>query len=413
MTKSRDLANAATALNAVTAAELGYVDGVTSAIQTQLDAKLASSTAATTYVANALADAKGDIFVASADNTVTRLPVGSTGDTIVADSSTSTGLRYNPTTGNQNFLVNGNLDIWQRGTSFVNPATNAYTADRWATIYTVNQTTSRQTTGVPAGSTYCARFTYTGAGAIAMQAQALESSMVKMLAGKTVTVSVKLRRNASFSTSIYLTLSKNATADTFAGGTWTDIASTPITNAQLPTGTTSADWYTATLTTAIPNDGTANGLRVLVAEAATGSSGAYWEMAQVKLEIGSVATAMTLSGGTIQGELAACQRYYWRAGGNTVYQTFTNAGVAGNTSTVQVNLISPVPMRAVPTVLEYANLGLTDTVSTNAISNLVIAQQGIISNLLQATSSSLTQYRPYMVNANNSTSAYIAVGAEL
>jgi len=39
MTKSRDLANAATALNAVTATEIGFVDGVTSAIQTQLDAK--------------------------------------------------------------------------------------------------------------------------------------------------------------------------------------------------------------------------------------------------------------------------------------------------------------------------------------------------------------------------------------
>ena len=49
MTKARDLANAATALSAVTATELGYLDGVTSAIQTQLDAKLASSTAATTY----------------------------------------------------------------------------------------------------------------------------------------------------------------------------------------------------------------------------------------------------------------------------------------------------------------------------------------------------------------------------
>lgn len=39
MTKSRDLANAATALNAVTATEIGFVDGVTSAIQTQLNAK--------------------------------------------------------------------------------------------------------------------------------------------------------------------------------------------------------------------------------------------------------------------------------------------------------------------------------------------------------------------------------------
>ena len=47
MTKARDLANASTALSAVSATELGYVDGVTSAIQTQLDAKAASSTAVT------------------------------------------------------------------------------------------------------------------------------------------------------------------------------------------------------------------------------------------------------------------------------------------------------------------------------------------------------------------------------
>jgi hypothetical protein len=46
MSKARDLANGATALSAVSATELGYVDGVTSAIQTQLDAKspLASPT---------------------------------------------------------------------------------------------------------------------------------------------------------------------------------------------------------------------------------------------------------------------------------------------------------------------------------------------------------------------------------
>ncbi|MFN5091928.1 MAG: hypothetical protein ACK5EW_01575 [Bacteroidota bacterium] len=41
MTKARDLANFATAGAAVSATELGYVDGVTSAIQTQLNAKQA------------------------------------------------------------------------------------------------------------------------------------------------------------------------------------------------------------------------------------------------------------------------------------------------------------------------------------------------------------------------------------
>ena len=59
MTKARDLANAATALAAVSATELGYLDGVTSALQTQMNTK-----ATTTYV---------DTTVAAADSTPTAL----------------------------------------------------------------------------------------------------------------------------------------------------------------------------------------------------------------------------------------------------------------------------------------------------------------------------------------------------
>jgi hypothetical protein len=47
MTKARDLANAGTALTTVSATELGYLDGVTSAVQTQIDTKAASATAVT------------------------------------------------------------------------------------------------------------------------------------------------------------------------------------------------------------------------------------------------------------------------------------------------------------------------------------------------------------------------------
>ena len=50
MSKARDLANAATALSAVSATELGYLDGVTSAIQTQINTK-----ASTSYVDTAVA----------------------------------------------------------------------------------------------------------------------------------------------------------------------------------------------------------------------------------------------------------------------------------------------------------------------------------------------------------------------
>lgn len=44
MSKARDLANAATALSAVSATELGYVDGVTSPIQTQINTVTTSVT---------------------------------------------------------------------------------------------------------------------------------------------------------------------------------------------------------------------------------------------------------------------------------------------------------------------------------------------------------------------------------
>ena len=42
MTKARDLANAGTALTSVSATELGYLDGVTSAVQTQINTKQAT-----------------------------------------------------------------------------------------------------------------------------------------------------------------------------------------------------------------------------------------------------------------------------------------------------------------------------------------------------------------------------------
>jgi hypothetical protein len=52
MTKARDIASAAPAPAGVTSTELGYVDGVTSAIQTQMDTK-----ASTTYVNTTVAAA--------------------------------------------------------------------------------------------------------------------------------------------------------------------------------------------------------------------------------------------------------------------------------------------------------------------------------------------------------------------
>ena len=97
MTKARDLANASTALSAVSATELGYVDGVTSAIQTQLNAKQAVvsgvddteigylngvtsavQTQLDAKIAKTLTSTTGDIIYASAANTPARLGIGTT-----------------------------------------------------------------------------------------------------------------------------------------------------------------------------------------------------------------------------------------------------------------------------------------------------------------------------------------------
>lgn len=98
MTKARDLANAGTALTTVSATELGYLDGVTSAVQTQLNAKQAVvsgvdsteigyldgvtsaiQTQLNGKINNTLTTTTGDIIYASSANTPARLGIGSSG----------------------------------------------------------------------------------------------------------------------------------------------------------------------------------------------------------------------------------------------------------------------------------------------------------------------------------------------
>jgi len=114
MTKARDIASAAPAPSTVSATELGYLDGVSSAIQTQIDGKQAANANVSTTelgyldgvtsaiqtqldakVAKSLVDAKGDLLVGSANDTVSRLAVASTaGYVLTVDSAEATGLKW-------------------------------------------------------------------------------------------------------------------------------------------------------------------------------------------------------------------------------------------------------------------------------------------------------------------------------
>jgi hypothetical protein len=105
MSKARDIASAAPAPSTVSATELGYVDGVTSAIQTQLDAKLTTATASSTYIPKTLTTTTGDIIYASSANTPARLGIGST---------------------SQVLTVSGGVPSWATPTSTSFPAFSAY-----------------------------------------------------------------------------------------------------------------------------------------------------------------------------------------------------------------------------------------------------------------------------------------------
>jgi hypothetical protein len=309
--------------------------------------------------ANSPLTAKGDLFGYS--TAPARLAVGNDGEQIVADSSTSTGLRYQQQN-IKNYAYNSNFDIWQRGTSFA--SVTGYFADRWANVGSFNAVTaSRQTSGAAVGSYYYLRHTATGAGAYWNNVQSFETQDCEELWGKTVTLSMKVRRNATANNGgLILTLDKSATVDAGSGASWSAIGTTNVALASIPTGTTSADWLTVSLTVTVPSDGTANSLRINIAYNGGTASGSVYDFSQVMLQVGSVVTAYQRQNVTLQGELAACQRYYSKsynqsaAPGSATFEGFQYSGVnAVGTTTgyLGAEVFWPVRMRIAPTLTTY------------------------------------------------------------
>jgi hypothetical protein len=312
------------------------------------------------------------------------------------------------------------MDFWQRGTTVVGAVgtTSGYVADRWQGYrggYASGMTMTRQASGLT-GFQYCARVQRDSGNtstAARFFTQGFESITSIPLAGQTVTLSFYARAGANYSPT-----SSRLVAQLVQGTGTDQTVSNGLTGqsdviSQFANLTTT--WQRFSFTGSVAT--TSTQVAIILIDTPTGTAGAndWFEVTGVQLEAGSVATPFVRDGGTLQGELAACQRYYYRTGG-VDSALLSGSGMGQSTTTAIFPVQMPVSMRVRPTSLEYSGVWLYDGSNTLNPTSYALAG-GLVATpqmaLVQATATSgITQFRPYVMYGTGSTS-FIAFNAEL
>jgi len=287
----------------------------------------------------------------------------------------------------KNKILNSDFSIWQRGTSFSNPASAAFTADRWSVVWdgsgatrTVSQQTFTPGTAPVTGyeGAYFYRFNQSVAGTSGTY-NLFQNRMedVRTFAGQTVTISF-WGKAAATTNLVKLNFEQEfGTGGSPSANVSTDIASTNF--------TLTTSWQRFTVTTTVP----------------------------------TTATTFTTATGTIQGELAACQRYYQRLdAANNSAQMAIGPAWAFNANGADMVYKFPVEMRIAPTVLDYSSLShfQWQGITTNSVPTSIVYDTNINSRYNAGVTfnktSGYTSGGNYFILVNSS-SAYIGFGAEL
>lgn len=307
-----------------------------------------------------IVDAKGDLIAGVAADSVNRLAVGSNDQVLVADSAASTGMAWKsvatPFAAGKNKIINGDFGIWQRGTSFT-PTLDSFVCDRFRTYFEGSGTTrtvSRQTftpgTAPVAGyeSQYFLRYAQTVGPSAGIGNNLLMQNIedVRTFAGQTVTFSFWAKASATTVLPLVYAYQYFGTGGSPSGNVQTTFAS------NVSVGTS---WTRYSYTAAIPSIsgktiGTNNdGYISFRTQHPLGSGDTftidYWGW---QVEAGSVATAFQTATGTLQGELAACQRYFQVFGGNVITEQL-GMGQAYSSTQALINCEFKTTMRTSPT----------------------------------------------------------------
>jgi hypothetical protein len=318
----------------------------------------------------------------SIDASLVDLKGGTTGQVLAKASNTDMDFTWStPSAGasyvaGKNAVINGAMDIWQRGTSFTISSASyySYTADRWNPVAgSSGRTASRQNSGLT-GIQYCQRIARdsgnTNTSAIQLAYQ-LETADSYRLAGQTVTLSFYARAGANYSPTSSLL------ATTLVSGTSTDgnvnaggLTTTVVTGNQ----TLTTSWQRFEITGNVSSAATQVGFYFVSNPTGTAGAADYYEITGVQLEIASTASTFSRVAGTLQGELAACQRYFQKSYDQATAPATANqdsgavfapwAANVGNGSPFTWTKLHQT-MRTTPTLTIYSYGGVAAKVSDN------------------------------------------------
>ena len=339
------------------------------------------------------------------------------------DLSSSTNTFPASTPAGKNAIINGGMDIWQRGTpgATLTSAVKTYGPDRWiyfpngATSMFVSRQVTGDTTNLP-NIQYCARVQRTsgntGTAAIYFQSP-VETNNAIPYAGKTVTLSYYARAGANFSAA------SNVMLPVFYTGTGTDESQfggyTGQVVAYAGSSTLTTTWQRFSASFAIASTATEFCPVFYYTPVGTAGANDYFEITGVQLELGSTATTFSRAGGSIGGELALCQRYYFRTTPNASVANVNLAqGLATSTTIGRMQLNLPVNFRTIVNAIDFSNVALWDGVTLTNATNVTngTATTANIPDLTVTVAAGLVTLRPYQL-LTSAVNGYVGVGAEL
>ena len=310
--------------------------------------------------------------------------------------------------GRKNAIINGNFDIWQRGTSVTGQTSDQYLADRWYFVdsgatysyqqgsFTVGQT------DVPNNPKYFANLTITGAEDSARLEQRIED--VYTFAGETVTLSFYAKYTSNAPTDFAVQIFQY-----FGSGGSTSVLTTAATGQTLTTS-----WQKFTYTISVPSiSGKTVGsesyltIRPVIN---TNNETFDYQLAQVQVEKGSVATDFEVR--PIGEELALCHRYFQRLQNGTQTYVIWGSGVGVGTTAIRYYFNYLAETRIRPAISASGSWQGVGNVTKNHTGN-AFARFNKNTAEFTATISSGTAGEAYLLRTNNDADAYIDIDAEL